>query len=65
MTCPKPCGMVYETFASPRLLDPSYHAVKGATRTALPLGVGGFVFVFVQQMMMMMMMMMMVMMMDG
>ena len=30
MTCPKPCEMVYETFASPRLLDPSYHPVKGA-----------------------------------
>lgn len=36
VTCPKPCETVYETYASPRLLDPSYHQVKGTLSVAIP-----------------------------
>eukprot|EP00913_Durusdinium_trenchii_P011304 g10616.t1 len=36
VTCPKPCPTMYETFSSPRLLDPSYHPVKGVSYGPAP-----------------------------
>jgi len=36
VTCPKPCPVNYESFASPRLLDPSYHNIQGMSYGPTP-----------------------------